>query len=91
MKFRNLMHPCTLLALFGCASNPNVCEDILEIKEQQAQCQLLEKQISAAKKSTLLRSELERRYQNDCVDTRFYRDDHQDAICKNKKQMKDIK
>ena len=91
MNTRNVLVLAFLVGLCGCTSNPRNCEEILEIKEQQAQCSLLKKQIVAAKKSTLLRSELERRYQNDCVDTRFYRDDHQEAICKNKKQMKDIK
>lgn len=78
--------------LIGCSSSRQSCEDINERTAQIAQCQLLEKQIAEAeKKSTLLKSTLEQRYQTDCLELRYHRDKMQPAICDNKKTMETIK
>ncbi len=47
----------------------------------------MQRQIVNAKGKPLIRTELERRYQTDCVEVRFYRDDHQQAICGNKENI----
>ncbi len=73
----------TLLA--GCAASKNACEDITLATEEARQCQALQRQIDEAKGKPLIRTELERRYQKDCVDVRFYRDDKQPKICESKK------
>jgi hypothetical protein len=39
------------------------------------------KKIAQAKGKPILRTELERRYQQDCIDVRYYRDDHQTEVC----------
>ena len=75
------------LALVGCATQENACEDVTLAAEQVQACQSLQKQIVNAKNRPLIRTELEHRYQNDCVDIRFYRDDQQVAICGNKKEI----
>ena len=83
---------CLIATLTGCAAPNANCEEIAEINQQLAQCKILRKQISNAKSvSTVLKSELERRYQTDCVDSRYYRDKQQDAVCHNKESIKAIK
>lgn len=75
----------------GCSSNDNVCEDITLASEQVQQCQILHRQIINAKGKPLVRTELERRYQKDCIDVRYYRDEKQLAICGNKHRAEEIK
>ena len=79
------------LVLVGCSSNDNACEDITLASEQIQQCQALHRQIVNAKGQPLIRTELERRYQQDCIDIRYYRDEKQQAICGNKHKVKEIK
>ncbi len=72
----------------SCASHQNACEDVTVAKEQIQACQALQRQIVKAKDRPLIRTELERRYQTDCVEMRYYRDEHQQAICGNKEKIK---
>lgn len=72
------------LVTLGCSSHVNVCEDIAVASEQVQQCQSLQRQIVQAKGKPILRTELERRYEQDCTNLRYYRDDQQNAICGNK-------
>ncbi len=76
--------------LASCSSVDNACEDITLASEQIQECQALHKQIINAK-SVIVRTELDRRYQQDCIDIRFYRDDRQAAICGNKHKVKDVR
>ena len=91
------MNKFSFLALFstvllaGCSSSSNVCEDVTLASEQIQQCQMLQRQITNAKGSPLIRTELERRYQTDCIDVRYYRDARQSAICGNKHKIKEIR
>ena len=80
-----------IAALAGCASSDNVCEDITLAAEQIQECQYLHRQIINAKGQPLVRTELERRYQQDCIDIRYYRDAQQIAICGNKHKLVEIK
>ncbi|REL28329.1 hypothetical protein DXX93_18310 [Thalassotalea euphylliae] len=75
------------ILLLGCAANENACEDVTLAAEQVQQCQVLQRQITQAKDRPILRTELERRYEQDCVQIRYYRDDKQAAICGNKDQL----
>jgi len=77
----------TTLVLSGCAFSENACEDVTLASEQVKQCQALQRQISNAKGKPLIRTELERRYQDDCIDVRYYRDGKQAEICANKKEI----
>ena len=79
-----------LLCLTACSSNNDTCEDITLASEQIQQCQVLHRQIVSAKGKPLIRTELERRYQQDCIDVRYYRDEKQLAICGNKHKTKEI-
>lgn len=81
--------PLSLL-LASCSSSDDACEDITLASEQIQQCQALHKKIINAKGDILIRTELERRYQQDCIDIRYYRDDRQAAICGNKHKVKEI-
>jgi hypothetical protein len=75
----------------GCSSSNDVCEDVTLASEQIQQCQILQRQIVNAKGQPLIRTELERRYQQDCIDVRYYRDEKQQAICGNKHKTEEIK
>ncbi|WDE12318.1 hypothetical protein [Thalassomonas haliotis] len=88
MKKSVFVVPSLLLILSGCATQEKACEDITLVSEQIQQCQALQRQIAKAKGKPILRTELERRYQQDCVDIRYYRDEHQIAICGNKEKIK---
>lgn len=77
--------------LSACATQENACEDVTLASEQIQECQLLQRQITSAKDKPLIRTELERRYQQDCIDIRYYRDEHQQAICGNKDNIEEIK
>jgi len=76
--------------LASCSSVDNACEDVTLASEQIQECQALHKQIINAK-SIIVRTELDRRYQQDCIDIRFYRDDRQAAICGNKHKVKEVR
>jgi len=80
-----------ILILSGCALSEDACEDITLASEQVQQCQALQRQISNAKGKPLIRTELERRYQKDCIDVRYYRDGKQAAICSNKKAVDTVR
>ncbi len=80
-----------VFALAGCSSSDNACEDITLASEQIQQCQALHRQIVNAKGKPLIRTELERRYQQDCIDIRYYRDEKQLAICGNKHRVDKIR
>lgn len=87
------MNKITLLAcsavvlLAGCSSTENACEDVTLASEQIQQCKILQRQIANAKGQPIVRTELERRYEQDCLNGRFYRDEHQAAICGNKNEI----
>jgi len=76
--------------LTSCSSVDNACEDVTLASEQIQECQALHKKIVNAK-SIIVRTELDRRYQQDCIDIRFYRDDRQAAICGNKDRVKEVR
>ncbi len=84
--------PITLtLTLAGCTSSDEVCEDVTLAAEQIQACQALKRQITRVNgQSIILRTELERRYQQDCINIRYYRDDQQTAICGNKHKLGEI-
>jgi predicted small secreted protein len=85
-----LVLPVVVL-LTSCSSVDGACEDVTLASEQIQECQALHKRIVNAKGDILIRSELERRYQQDCIDIRYYRDERQAAICGNKHKLKEIK
>ncbi len=85
-----LLLPVTVL-LVSCSSADDVCEDVTLASEQIQECQALHKRIINAKGDVIIRTELERRYQQDCIDIRFYRDERQAAICGNKHKIKEIR
>ncbi|RHW76960.1 hypothetical protein [Colwellia sp. RSH04] len=91
MKKRILVSSVLVTLIAGCSSSSNECEDITLAAEQLKQCQSLHKQIMNAKGQPILRTELERRYQNDCIDIRYYRDDQQLAKCGNKHKVEKIR
>lgn len=89
----NKFIPLSLLLvtfLSSCSSSDNTCEDITLASEQIQECQALHKRIVNAKDDILIRSELDRRYQQDCIEIRYYRDEKQAAICGNKHKVKEI-
>ena len=91
MKNSFLLPLLLTLGLMGCSSHDDTCEDITLASEQIQQCQALQRQIVNVKGQPLIRTELERRYQQDCIDIRYYRDEKQLAICGNKHKMEVIK
>jgi len=91
MKKLFFITPILVALVGGCSSSKNICEDVTLASEQVKQCQVLQRQITQAKDRPVYRTELERRYQKDCIDIRFYRDDQQAAICGNKHKIKEIR
>jgi len=91
MKYTSFLAASIAVVLTGCSSNDNTCEDITLASEQIQQCQILHRQIINAKGKPLIRTELERRYQQDCIDIRYYRDEKQTAICGNKHRVEEIR
>lgn len=85
------MFVSSVVFLSACSSSNNVCEDVTLASEQVQQCQSLHKQIVNAKNKPIIRTELERRYQQDCIDIRYYRDDKQAGVCGNKQEVADSK
>lgn len=73
------------IVLSACSSkSENTCEDVTLVEEQVQACQTLHRNIVKTKNSPLIRTELERRYQQDCIDIRFYRDEQKNASCDSK-------
>ncbi len=91
MKYPIFLAGSFVLVLASCSSSDDACEDITLASEQIQQCQVLHRQIINAKGQPLVRTELERRYQQDCIDVRYYRDDKQLAICGNKHKAEEIR
>lgn len=91
MKFSIFPAVSFALLLAGCSSHDDACEDITLASEQIQQCQILQRQIVNAKGKPLIRTELERRYQQDCIDIRYYRDEKQLAICGNKHKSEAVR
>ncbi len=90
MKESLLLAFSVLFVLTSCSSVDDACEDVTLASEQIQQCQSLHKQIVMAT-SVLVRTELDRRYQQDCIDIRYYRDEKQAAICGNKHKTQEIR
>lgn len=90
MKYTLFSAISLVLLLVGCSSK-QACEDVTLASEQIQQCQALHRQIVNAKGKPLIRTELERRYQKDCIDIRYYRDEKQMAICGNKHKTEEIR
>ena len=89
---KNLTLMISSVVLFSaCSSNDNACEDVTLASEQVQQCQSLHKQIVNAKNKPIIRTELERRYQQDCIDIRYYRDDKQVGVCGNKEEIEELR
>ena len=91
MKYLPFLSILAAFTVAGCSSNNDACEDITLASEQIQQCQALHRQIVNAKERPLIRTELERRYQQDCIDIRYYRDEKQLAICGNKERSEVIR
>ena len=87
MKPIYLFSTLVLVTIAGCSTTENSCEDVTMASEQIQECQALQRQIANSKDRPLKRTELERRFQVDCIDIRYYRDDKQGAICGNKKEI----
>lgn len=64
----------------GCANNTLPCEDILEVKRQQQECEHLRKTMSR-KEYPQQALTAQKRYEEACTNLRYYRDDY-DTICK---------
>ncbi|NMP31888.1 hypothetical protein HII17_09950 [Thalassotalea sp. M1531] len=78
-----------VLSMAGCATSDNACKDVTLASEQVQQCQSLQRQIAQAKDRPIIRTELERRYEQDCIEVRYYRDDKQEAICGSEDRKKE--
>ena len=87
MKPIYLFSTLALMTIAGCSVTENACEDITLASEQIQECESLQRQITNTKDRPIIRTELERRYQVNCIDIRYYRDDKQKAICGNKQNM----
>ncbi len=81
MKYPAIMFVIIVSTTSACSFNDKQCEDVTLAAEQIQACHLLQKKITQAHNKPIIRTELERRYQKDCVDVRYYRDDHQTAVC----------
>ncbi|GLX83115.1 hypothetical protein [Thalassotalea eurytherma] len=77
----------TTAVLAGCSATKGGCEDVSEVNKQIQQCKLLHKQMSEAKGQPMRLQELERRYQTDCVESRFYKDDYKTKSCGEKRNQ----
>lgn len=85
MKVVNLIPSALLVlsagALNGCSST-DICEDILEVQRQEKVCQELS-QIMRNNRYPQQALTARKRYETECTDLRYYRDDY-DTICKGK-------
>lgn len=91
MKQGLLLSIAAVVGLSACAVQEQACQDINEITEQAQECKVLQRQIKQAKDQPLALTELERRYQTNCIDVHYYRDDRQVAICENKEQIEKVR
>lgn len=71
---------CLSTILAGCVSQNPPCEDILEVKNQTLQCERWRK-IMTNNNYPQQASTAKNRYEQECQNLRFYRDDY-DTICK---------
>jgi hypothetical protein len=69
-----------LVLMSSCASINKPCEEILEVKRQEQQCQKWRK-IMDNNQYPQQAITARKRYQEACLDLRYYRDDY-DTICK---------
>lgn len=80
------------LFLAACSSSNNEnCDDIRISAEQQNECINLKKQIDNARGQPILRTELERRYEQDCLNLRYYRDDQVVERCQNQQEVDEVR
>ena len=86
MKILICISACAVLLLSSCSFNEKACEDVNEIAIQALKCQVLQNDINSLRggSNVLTRTELERRYEQNCLELRFSRDEMQPAICDNK-------
>ena len=89
--FKLLVVLPALTVLVSCSNMNDACEDVTLASEQIQACQALHKQIINAKGDILIRTELDRRYKQDCIDIRYYRDGIQPATCGNKDKIPAIR
>lgn len=70
----------SLILLSACASKEQPCEEILEVKRQHQECEQLRKKMNKKgfPQQTLT---ARKRYEAECVNLRYVRDDY-DTICK---------
>ena len=73
-----------LIGSVGCASQPNPCEEILEVKRQQQECERLRK-IMNREEYPQQALTAKKRFEQACLNLRYYRDDY-DTICKGDKK-----
>ena len=71
MKFSFIAVLGLVWGLGGCASQSAPCEDVTLASEQIQECHALQRQITNAKDKPIIRTELERRFQQDCVEIRL--------------------
>ena len=69
-----------LVLLSSCANLEKPCEEILEVKHQEQQCQQWRK-IMNNNQYPQQAITAKKRYEEACLDLRYYRDDY-DTICK---------
>ncbi|XOV78305.1 MAG: hypothetical protein ACFHVJ_15335 [Aestuariibacter sp.] len=69
-----------IVSLSGCAFNDPPCEEILEVQRQERMCADLKKQMNNKSNPQIALTARER-YQEACVDLRYYRNEY-DTICK---------
>lgn len=80
IMYRTLPLIYLTLTLSACASKNKPCEEILEVKRQEQQCEELRKVMNNNQyPQQALTAKI--RYQEACLDLRYYRDDY-DTICK---------
>ncbi|TLU67170.1 hypothetical protein FE810_02480 [Thalassotalea litorea] len=80
------------LFLVACSSSDgDNCDDIRISSEQQNECLSLKKQIDNARGQPILRTELERRYEQDCLNLRYYRDDQVVERCQNQQEVEEVR
>ncbi|TKB47046.1 hypothetical protein [Thalassotalea mangrovi] len=87
-----LLSIAVTVCLSACSSSNAVnCDDIQVSMEQQNECISLKKQIDNARGQPILRTELERRYEQDCLNLRYYRDDQVVERCQNQEQLEEVR
>ena len=78
--FKSVLIVCVCAALMSCAGKNKPCEDILEVKRQTLQCERWRK-IMNNNHYPQQASTAKIRYEKECQNLRFYRDNY-DTICK---------